>query len=230
METPDNVIPPPRIPKRRDAGKRVIVAGAVLGALVLASVPVCLRVFVVQPFRMASSGMAPTLRGPTKLADGRTQVQDHILVDKLSYRLRAPRRGEVVVFHTKWIEGIPEASRGRYWVQRVIGLPGERVSIKPPYLYINGHRVTEPPVLEEIQRQESGYTGYALPENSSVAKFLSTETDEVQLGGDQYFLLGDNSRSSLDSRFWGPLPASNIVGRVMKIYWPLDRIGVALSE
>jgi signal peptidase I len=199
----------------------------VVGAVILGSLPVCLRTFVVQPFRAATNTMAPTLRGATKLANGASRFADRFFVDKLSYRLRAPRRGEIVVFRTDGIPGIPDSSRGRYYVMRIVGLPGERVSIKPPYLCINGQRVTDPPIFETIARTENGYQGYVLPHTFPAPRYLASETDSVQLGEDEYFVLGDNSPSSADSRFWGPLRGHDIVGRVTMIYWPLNRMGIA---
>jgi len=198
-----------------------------VGALIFGSIPACLRAFVVQPFRAATNTMAPTIRGATKLANGKTQIADHFFVDKLSYRFRLPRRGDIVVFRTDGISGIPNSSRVRYYVKRIVGLPGERVSIKPPYLYINGQRVTDPPIFETIARAENGYSGYVLPDTFPAPQYLASETDSVQLGEDEYFVLGDNSQASLDSRFWGPLRRHSIVGRVTRIFWPLNRMGIA---
>ena len=221
---PDNVTPP-LIPKRRQTPKWVIVV-AVVGAVIFGSIPVCLRAFVVQPFRAGTNSMAPTIRGATKLANGGTQAADRFFVDKLSYRFRLPRRGEIVVFRTDDISGFPNSSRVRYSVKRIVGLPSEQVSIKPPYLYINGQRVTDPPIFETIAHAEKGYSGYVLPVTFPAPRYLALETDSVQLGEDEYFVLGDNSRSSFDSRFWGPVPRRSIVGLATKIYWPLDRIGI----
>jgi signal peptidase I len=114
------------------------------------------RTFFVQPFKVPTNTMAPTIRGITKLADGRIVAGDHIFVDKLSYRFRSPRRGDVVVFRTDDIAGLPEASRGEYYVKRIVGLPGERVSIHPPFVYINGKKLTEPPIFQAISSRQSG--------------------------------------------------------------------------
>jgi len=170
--------------------------------------------------------MEPTLRGIRKLPSGLMSVGDHVFVDKFMYRIRAPKRGDIVVFRTDKIAALVGSSRAAYYVKRIVGLPGERVSIKPPFLYINGQRVTEPPILEAIQNRERGYSGYVLPSTYPPAKYLHDETDSVQLGDDEYFVLGDNSASSLDSRFWGPMQRRSIIGHVTKIYWPWDRVGV----
>jgi type IV secretory pathway protease TraF len=73
-------------------------------------------------------------------------------------------------------------------------------------------------------------SGYVIPQTFSPPRFLRSEEDAIELRNDEYFVLADNSPSSLDSRFWGPLHRSAFVGRVTKIYWPLDRAGIAVSE
>jgi signal peptidase I len=189
-----------------------------------------IRAFAVQPFKVPTAGMSPTLRGAAKLPDGRKTVGDHIFVDKLTYRVRAPKRGEIVVFRTDNIQSIPAQSRGQYWVKRIVGLPGERVSIKPPFVYVNGQKLTSPKIFQEIQSHEHGYEGYILPGIYPPADFLRSETDAIQLGSDEYLVLGDNSPRSLDGRFWGALARRNIVGRVTKVYWPLERMGITFNE
>lgn len=148
-------------------------------------------------------------------------TQDCVLVDKVSYRFRAPRRGEIVVFRT---DGIQHLTAGEFYVKRVVGLPGERVQIDPPYLVIDGQRVTEPAIFDRMASQQDGYSGYQLAENPERRMFLDTTESEVVLGEDEYFVLGDNPKSAYDSRMWGPVPRENIIGRATRIYWPLDRL------
>ena len=147
---------------------------------------------------------------------------DRVMVEKLSYTFRGPRRGEIVVFRTDGIQGL---DAGEFYVKRVVGLPGERVQIDPPHLVIDGQRITEPPIFARIASQEEGYSGFQLVGDSQRPTFLDTLESEVVLGEDEYFVLGDNSENSYDSRMWGPVPRKNIVGRVTRIYWPLDRVG-----
>lgn len=196
------------------------------GGLVLALCFDGTRAFVMQPFRVPTNAMSPTIRGISTLPDGAKTAADRIICDKLVYRLRAPRRGDIVVFRTDEIPDLAKSPRAAYYAKRIAGLPGERVSIQPPYLYINGQRVTDPPIFETIARAEDGYFGYVLPHTFPPPRYLASETDSVQLGKDEYFVLGDNSPSSLDSRFWGPVPRRSLVGPVTKIYWPLDRMGI----
>jgi len=217
---------PPPIPKLKQSKTNWLLILSIAASVLVVTGLVCLRLFVIQPFKVPTSAMSPTLRGIEQLPDGSATFGDHIFVDKLSYRFRAPKRGETVVFRTDSIKDIPYNLQGLYYVKRIVGLPGERVSIKPPHVCINGVPVVEPPILEKIQSAKDGYHGYVLPgTTASMAKFLASENDSVLLGDDEYFVLGDNSRASLDSRYWGPVRRDAIVGRVTSIYWPLGRAG-----
>ena len=146
---------------------------------------------------------------------------DRVMVEKLTYRWRAPRRGEIVVFRT---DGIKDLAAGEFWMKRVVGLPGERVSIDPPHLVIDGRRVVDPPIFERITSQSDGYQGFQWAGDSQCHAFLDTAKSEVVLGPDEYLVLGDNAANSSDSRNWGPVLRENIIGRVTRIYWPLDRV------
>ena len=148
-------------------------------------------------------------------------TDDRVLAEKVTYRFRDPRRGELIVFRT---DGIQRLTPGKFFAMRVVGLPGERVQIDPPHLVIDGQKVAEPPIFALIASQEQGYRGFQLVEHPKRRMFLDTPQSEVVLGGDEYFVLGDNSENSYDSRMWGPVPRKNIVGRVTRIYWPLDRV------
>jgi len=155
------------------------------------------------------------------LFSGYLMAGDHVIVEKVSYWFRAPRRGEILVFRT---DGIANLDAGEIWMKRVVGLPGERVRIDPPDLLIDGRKVTEPPIFAGIASQADGYAGFQLPEASRRDTLLETVESEVLLGADEYFVLGDNATNTYDSRFWGPVPRKNIIGRVTRIYWPLDRV------
>ncbi len=214
---------PPSLPKQKSNSRaRWLVVGLIVALVVFGFVGS--RYNIAKTFRVASGAMLPTLRGVQR-SDGRATVGDHVVVDTLSYRVHAPQRGDIIVFRTDDIVDLPEKSRGQYWIKRLVGLPGERVSIRPPNLWINGAQVLQPEIFGRIQRQENGYRGYVLPGGSPPARYLGRETDTVQLSQDEYFVLGDNSPASLDSRYWGPVKRKAIVGRVISIYWPLDRMG-----
>lgn len=144
---------------------------------------------------------------------------DHLFVERLSYRCGKPKRGDIVVFRT---DGIRNLRSGTLYVKRIAGLPGERVRIEPPFLIVNDQKVVEPEIFNTISRETNGYAGFQLA--SVTNSLLSKPSDEVTLGPTEYFLLGDNTQNSLDSRYWGAVPEKNIYGRVTRIYWPFMRI------
>jgi len=149
------------------------------------------RTFLVQPFLVSGTSMSPNF------SNG-----DYVLVDELTYRIRQPERGEVVVFHD------PE-DYGTYFIKRIIGLPGERVAIASGTVtvYNAGHP-----------------NGFALDETYLPQGLVTSGDETYTLSSSTYLLLGDNRPASYDSRSWGPLPAKNIVGLVRIRLWPLDAI------
>jgi len=163
-----------------------------------------------QTYRISSASMAPTI------VDG-----DWIFVEKLSLMFGDPERGEIVVFRT---DGIPTPTPGTEFVMRIAGLPGDRIRIHPPNLIVNGQVLTTPPVFKKIASSEPPFNGFQLVSPGIPGgAVLSRPTDEIVLGPDEYFVLGDNTPRSRDSRCWGPLPRQNITGRVKAIFWPPSR-------
>lgn len=162
----------------------LLVAAAVLIAIVV-------RAFVFQAFYIPSESMVPTL-----------QVGDRVLVNKLSYRLHDPRRGDVVVFRAP-----PAAAAGdvKDLVKRVVGLPGDRIEGRDGHVYVNGRRIREPYLPAGVRSREFG---------------------PVEVPADGYFVLGDNRPFSKDSTYFGPITRSAIVGRVFVRIWPLGRLRV----
>lgn len=126
---------------------------------------------------------------------------DYLVIDEISYRFREPERGEVIVFK------FPGNERD-FYIKRVIGLPGETVEIK----------------AGRVRIASSDYpSGFALNESYLPAN-LQTDGDlRVRLGEDEYFVLGDNRRSSYDSRKWGTLKKDEIIGRVWIKPWPVGQ-------
>jgi signal peptidase I len=129
---------------------------------------------------------------------------DHIVTEGVTYLSRQPRRGDIVVFRT---DGIPSVPPGTFYVKRVAGEPGERVRIAEGKLFVNDKPVSLSNAVGEIT-----YTT------------LSPQT-EVTVPSGCYFVLGDNSTNSSDSRYWGGVPRKNIIGRVSFCYWPPQRAG-----
>jgi len=151
------------------------------------------------------------------LASGVRLAGDHIFVNKVGWNFRKPLRGEIMVFKTTGIEH-PQIKQNEHYVKRMVGLPGECLSIETPFLYINGKKMTQPASIARIEAGASGYYGY-----QKMGTYLDSHNNRVQLGNDQFFACGDNQRNSLDSRYWGPVKRANLVGPAFFVYWPLSR-------
>ena len=137
-------------------------------------------------YEVQSVSMEPTLH-----------ADQFVLVSKVSYRLHAPQRGDIIVFDP------PQHRSEIPYVKRIIGLPGEHVAVHSGRVWINGIAINEPYI--------SGPPTYQ---------------DERTLGADEYFVLGDNRNNSSDSHVWGPLPKENIIGKVVLRYWPPEKWAV----
>jgi signal peptidase I len=174
----------------------------IIVVVVAVLVAVLLRAFVVQTFFIPSGSMEPTL-----------QVGDRILVNKLSYDLHGVSRGNIVVFARPPAEncGGPQVND---LVKRVIGLPGNVISLSGGYVYIDGKRLDE----SWLPQSEQGVTTAGPPGTpySLVRPFKVPAND--------YFVMGDNRTDSCDSRYWGPISKSLIVGKVELRVWPLTSI------
>ena len=188
-------------PPARTSTTRWLREGAVI-VVVAVLVAVLLRTFVVQTFYIPSGSMEPTL-----------QIGDRILVNKLSYDFHGLHRGDIVVFARPPAEncGGPEVND---LVKRVVGLPGDLLSLAHGYLYVNGTRLDE----SWLPSSEQGVTA---PGPAGTATDLE-QPYRVPTG--QYFVMGDNRTNSCDSRYWGPVAKSLVVGKVELRVWPLSSI------
>ena len=159
---------------------------------------------IAKPYRIPTSSMEPTLHCG-KPADGcRSRFSDRVIANRIVYRFHAPERGDIVVFKAPPSVAAACAAGGTL-VKRIVGLPGERVSMVSGHVRIDGARLREPYLAPAYRGRESG----EWPPSS----------------GSGYFVLGDNRARSCDSRRWGVVPRENIIGRVDARYWPPDRIG-----
>lgn len=139
---------------------------------------------------------------PTGSMHPTLKVGDRILVNKFIYKFRAPKRGEVIVFV------YPEDPKKDY-IKRLIALGGEKVTIQDGDIYVNGRRLEGPAAVTSRYYYSQGYYG----------------TQEVLVPENSFFVLGDNSGNSKDSRYWGFVPRHNLIGQAFLIYWPLLRLG-----
>ncbi|MDD4871794.1 MAG: signal peptidase I [Kiritimatiellae bacterium] len=152
------------------------------------------------------------------LWSGTVITGDHVFVDKIRWNFAKPKRGQVMVFSTQDIKTLPP---GTHYIKRLIGLPGETLSVVPPNVIINGKAIEEPLGITRIQRQEAGYpAGYVLPYSFGDDCYISSSNDVRKLGSSEYFVLGDNTRNSRDGRYWGTVPEKNTIGPAFLVYWP----------
>jgi signal peptidase I len=148
---------------------------------------------------------------------------DHLLADKVSWNFVPPQRGQVIIFKTNGIQGIGRGPNGEdvFYIKRLAGLPGDELRIAQPKLFING-REPERVAFKQVESGQDGYAGYW---NELSAKYLKTSASTFKVPVRGYFALGDNSANSLDSRYWGPVPARNVEGKAAFIYWPFTHFG-----
>ncbi len=149
-----------------------------------------------------------------QLARGIIHWGDNVLVNKFAYHFRAPTRGEVFVFTTKNIRGIRVAPEegSQHYIKRLVGVPGDDLEVKSPTLWINGKPAPEFGI-DRVSQAKGPYRGY------SNVGYLQ-EGRHVTLSPQEYWAMGDNSYNSSDSRYWGHVPQSNIVGPGMFCYFP----------
>jgi signal peptidase I len=163
-----------------------------------------LRTYVIATYSIPSGSMEPTL-----------QVGDRIVVDKLSYDLHGVDRGNIIVFSTPPKEncaGPPVSDL----VKRVIALPGETIELSGGRVYIDGHVLSEP-WLPTAVRTET----YPGPSQEPYALHHPYRVPQNDV-----YVMGDNRTFSCDSRYWGPVAESTIVGKVDLRIWPLSRLGL----
>jgi signal peptidase I len=172
------------------------------------------------------------------LARGRIDTGDQVLVDKVSYHFRKPTRGEVFVFSTKNITGIPmpEGVESQHYIKRLVGVPNDVLEIAPPRLLVNGQDAQEPGIRKVVGSEGNPthddrlnlYHGYTYPRQRASIYEIDSESSTrdgqpsiiYRLKNKEFMACGDNSGNSSDSRYWGRVPQENVVGPALMVYWP----------
>jgi signal peptidase I len=166
------------------------------GAAVAVVLVLALEHWVAKPYRVTSGSMEPRLR-----------AGDGVLVNRLTYRFRDPRRGEIVVVRPP-AAALRRCGASGALFKRVVGLPGETVSERDGFVSIDGRRLNEP-YVDLFRRDHAPQRVWRVPR-------------------DGYFVMGDNRAQSCDSRAFGAVPRADVVGEAMLVYWPPDRFGAGL--
>jgi len=196
----------------RSAVELIVIVAIALG-LALA-----IQAFLVKPYEIPSASMLPTLR-----------INQRVLVDRIGTHFSSPSVGDIIVFHPPASENCIAPNQGETqngdaqssacdvaqthvstetYIKRVVGLPGDRLSIRNGHVYRNG------------KREADSYTEPCL--GAGECNFPAT----ITIPRGDYYMMGDNRPDSLDSRFWGPVPKAWIIGEAFMTYWPPDRIGL----
>jgi signal peptidase I len=182
----------------------------ILGAILIVF---AVKTWIVNPYRIPSPSMEPTLHCARPEPACEASRSDRILVNRFIYRFHPPRRGDIVVFHAP-----PAATReciGGIFVKRIIGLPGEAWSERSGVTYINGRRLTEPYIGQGRRDRETNEL-VDIPPVGTLRRIPPR----------MYLVEGDNRAHSCDSRVWGLVPRANIIGKAFLTYWPLNRVGI----
>jgi len=149
----------------------------------------------------------------TLLASAKRKTGDHILVNKVAYNFSRPERGQIIVFNTHGIkyEGV---QKDTYYIKRLVGMPQENIGIKDNHLHVNGAALTQPSFFKDKQ--------YVLPGHGQPSVF-STPDQSCLIPANHYLMFGDNTLSSLDGRYFGPVIESEVLGPAFAIHWPFSR-------
>jgi signal peptidase I len=182
----------------------------ILGAII---VVLAVKAWIVNPYRIPSSSMEPTLHCARPDDGCEARFSDRILACRICYAFGSPHRGDIVVFQAP-ARAVNKCGEGGTFVKRLIGLPGDTVYEDVyGYIWINHRRLKEPYISTKARFADAGDYSHV------------NRTWHVPAG--HYFFLGDNRANSCDSRLWGTVSRSAIIGKVVATYWPPDRLSVA---
>jgi signal peptidase I len=202
--------PPPLPPTSPIASQRRgrIVTVLMLGlsggvGLVVVALVVLRLCGLVIPFSVPSASMSPAI-----------EPGDHIIMEGATYLGRKPARGDIVVFKSDGLSD-PTFRPGETHVKRLVGIPGDQLRLADGILYVNGQ-----PMAFHNRAGDIHYVHF------SQARFLANDSQTVTVPEGCYFVLGDRSQYSADSRLWGFLPKTSVRGRATFCYWPIQRMGL----
>ncbi|AHF89758.1 signal peptidase [Opitutaceae bacterium TAV5] len=162
-----------------------------------------------------------TVRAGQRLLSFDILTGDQLFVDRVSYHFVRPGVGDGFVFRTDHLAELhsyqaPGTPTDQYYIKRLVGLPGDKLEIRDHTLYRNGAPITGSPAFDKNARQAEDYPGYRNEKYFGVGQTFTVEPD-------RYMAMGDNSANSLDGRYWGTVPAKDIVGRPLMIYYPFTK-------
>lgn len=167
-------------------------------------------VFVVTLIALRIAGLLIPFSVPSGAMSMTISPGDHVVMEGFTYLARKPTYGDVAVFMTEGIPGLGDTT----YVKRIAGVPGDRVRITDGQLFVNDRHLALANAEGEIR-----YTNFVR------STYLSKGDETATVPPESYFVLGDNSPNSADSRFWGFVPLKNIRGRVWFCYWPASKVG-----
>ncbi len=202
---------PTKKPVVRSAVELVVIVAVALG------LALTIQAFLVKPYEIPSGSMLPTLH-----------INQRVLVDRIGTHFTNPQIGNILVFHPPASESCADPNQGENqagqqastacdvaqakpssvtYIKRVVGLPGDRLSIRDGHVFRNGVRERAPFAEPCVGGGECDFP------------------KPITIPPGDYYMMGDNRPDSLDSRFWGPVPRAWIIGEAFLTYWPPDRIG-----
>jgi signal peptidase I len=153
---------------------------------------------VAKPFKVPSSSMEPTLHCAKPGEWCQASFDDRVIANRLAYRFSSPKRGQIVVFTAPK----DACGTGGTFIKRLIGLPGDRIVERDGRLRVDGRALPEPYVSRKLRGDQNG--SWTVPAG-------------------HYFFMGDDRIHSCDSRMWGAVPRSSLIGPVLFTYWPPSR-------
>ncbi len=170
--------------------------------VITASILLVFYLLILQPHQVNGQSMVPTF-----------QSGEFLITDKVSYKIGDPKRGEIIVFHAPEAANCPEGT-GCDFIKRILAVPGDTIRLSNSTFFVNGETLNEPYIPSDFETKAGDFT---------------RGSRTVSLGPGEYFVVGDNRPYSSDSRQWGPIQRSDIVGKALFRYWPFDVAGMIES-